>query len=74
MKLIAGSILTGLSLLSLTFGHIKVAEGSIEKKWPEYSIYLDTPIEVLIIIVMIAGISLMVWGILEQKKAKKDGK
>ena len=57
MKLIAGSILTGLSLLSLVFGHLSVG------KWEDYRVELDTPVEVLVILFMAVGIGLIIWGL-----------
>ena len=69
MKLISGSILLGLSLIALVFGHLRIGTSLISARArPDWVVRLDEPVEALIIMVMIAGIGLMVWGIIEQRK------
>jgi len=68
MKLIAGSILTGFSLLALVFGHVNVEAGArIFRRSPDFVIYLATPVEVIAILIMALGITLIFWELWQTK-------
>ncbi len=69
MKLIAGSILAGFGLLVTALGHLSVSDLPRSRRyWPDYYLYVDTPIEILAILFIVAGIGLIGWGIWEARK------
>ncbi len=71
MKLIAGSILVGFTLLSLTLSGLSggAVTRSIDTDW-DIGIYTPLGIEILIWLFMAIGIGLMIWGLFEIRRGK----
>lgn len=61
MKLIAGSILMGFSLLALTLGNLAVEEGGRTSLFPIYTTSLDRFMLFVVFLFIIAGATLMFW-------------
>jgi len=62
MKLIAGSILIGFSLLSLTLAHLDIYQGGRQYLFrPDYSLILESPVEIFVVVVIVIAVSLMGW-------------
>ena len=78
MRLIAGSILVGFTLLAKVFGgfggstRFGPALGGEGRDW-SISIYVPTGLEILIWLFMLVGIGLMVWELIDIFKARKKG-
>jgi len=71
VKLIAGSILVGFTLLSLTLSGLSggAVTRSIDTDW-DIGIYTPLGIEILIWLFMAIGIGLMIWGLFEIRRGK----
>ena len=57
MRLIAASILIGFSILALALGHLSISEG----RRVGYTIAMDAPVEIFVILVILSAVSLIAW-------------
>lgn len=70
MKFIAGSVLMGFGLMSLTIGSIDIYEGR-KVFMPDYFLDLGGPINFLAIMFILVGISLFIWELWGLQRSKK---
>ena len=69
MKLIAGSILASFGLLVIALGQITLSDSPRTRLYrPDFYVNIETPIVVLAIIFIVAGIGIICWGFWEARK------
>jgi hypothetical protein len=73
MKVLSGSILMGFSLLSLTLSNISfdIWEGGFTRGRPDFQIQSNVGLGGLAIILLILGLSLMVWELISILRTKQ---